>query len=109
MFTDPLDDLLTQPEYADIRRCSERTIERERSSGTGCPYVKISRSVRYRRRDILNFIEKHVRHSTSEMAQSAAVPDMERRERPRHREQGREPQRRTTPPAPESSSDEIPL
>ena len=60
------DDLWTQRDYAKKRKCSERTVERERSSGTGCPYVKIGRAVRYRRRDILEFIEKHVRQSTSE-------------------------------------------
>ena len=86
-FADPLDDLLTQPEYADIRRCSERTVERERATGTGCSYVKIGRAIRYRRRDILKFIEKHVRQSTSETAQSAVVPAKEPRARPRDREQ----------------------
>jgi len=65
---DTLDDLLIQREYARIRRCSERTIERERSAGTGCPYVKIGRAVRYRRGDIKAYIEGHVRRSTSEPA-----------------------------------------
>jgi hypothetical protein len=65
---DPLDFLLTQGEYAEIRHCSERTIERERASGTGCRYVKIGRSVRYKRRDVFEFIECHARHSTSEAA-----------------------------------------
>jgi len=45
MLTDPPDFLLTQPEYANFRRCSERTIERERASGTGCRYIKIGRGV----------------------------------------------------------------
>jgi hypothetical protein len=61
-------DFLLQDEYAALRRCSERTIERERSAGTGCPYVKIGRAVRYRRRDVLDFIEQHIRRSTSEPA-----------------------------------------
>ena len=60
-----LDELLTQGEYAKERKCSERTLERERSTGTGCPYVKIGRAVRYRRRDICEFIVRHVRRSTS--------------------------------------------
>jgi hypothetical protein len=63
---DPPDFLLTQREYANLRRCSERTIERERAWGTGCRYIKIGRSVRYKRTDVLDFIETHVRHSTSE-------------------------------------------
>jgi hypothetical protein len=66
MLDDPLDFLLTQREYAGIRRCSPRTIERERASGTGCRHIKIGRAVRYRRRDILDFIERHIRQSTSE-------------------------------------------
>jgi len=66
-----LDELLTTAEYARERKCSERTIERERTSGTGCKFVKIRRSVRYRRRDILDFIARHVRGSTSELASSS--------------------------------------
>jgi hypothetical protein len=61
-----LEELLTGPEYAQIRRCSVRTIERERSTGTGCKFVKLGRAVRYQRSDILNFIEQHARLSTSE-------------------------------------------
>ena len=63
-----LDELLTTAEYANERKCSERTVERERTSGTGCKFVKIGRAVRYRRRDILDFIAQHVRASTSEPA-----------------------------------------
>ena len=63
-----IDELLKQPYYARIRNCSERTIERERASGTGCRYIKIGRAVRYRRGDIFNFVERHVRQSTSEPA-----------------------------------------
>lgn len=63
-----LDELLTTAEYARERKSSERTIERERTSGTRCKFVKIGRSVRYRRRDILDFIARHVRGSTSELA-----------------------------------------
>jgi|SRR4051794_29397638 hypothetical protein len=88
---DPLDDLLTQREYSALRRCSERTVERERATGMGCRYVKIGRAVRYRRRDILDFIEKHVRRSTSEPAQGAAIPDVERRERSRVTGRNRQP------------------
>jgi hypothetical protein len=47
-----LEELLTGQEYARVRRCSVRTIERERTSGTGCRYIKLGRSVRYRRHDM---------------------------------------------------------
>jgi hypothetical protein len=63
---DNLDYLLTSQEYAEKRRCSNRTAERERSSGTGCRYIKIGRAVRYRLRDVLDFIERHARQSTSD-------------------------------------------
>jgi hypothetical protein len=58
--------LLTGLEYAQIRRCSVRTIERERSVGDGCQFIKIGRAVRYRRGDVVNFIERRSRMSTSE-------------------------------------------
>ena len=73
MLIDP-DFLLTQGEYAKIRRCSERTIERERAAGNGCKFIKIGRAVRYRRRDILDFIERHARQSTSEKEPQEARP-----------------------------------
>jgi hypothetical protein len=66
MLSDSPDFLLTQREYANLRRCSERTIERERGSGGGCRYIKIGRAVRYKRADALDFIERHARLSTSE-------------------------------------------
>jgi hypothetical protein len=69
MLSDLFDLLLSQRDYAVIRRCSERTIERERASGTGCRYIKIGRGVRYKRADVLDFIERHARHSTSEAAE----------------------------------------
>ena len=65
---DNLDELLTGQEYARVRRCSVRTIERERSRGGGCRYIKIGRAVRYKRRDVLDFIERNARQSTSERA-----------------------------------------
>jgi hypothetical protein len=61
-----LDDLLTEIEAAQQRKQSVRTLQAERLRGGGCPYVKIGRSVRYRRSDVLRFIESHIRSSTSE-------------------------------------------
>lgn len=60
------DELLTGTEYARLRRCSIRTVERERTARTGCRYVKPGRSVRYKRSDVAKFIERNARHSTSE-------------------------------------------
>lgn len=59
------DDLLTETEAAKLRRQSVRTLQAERVRGGGCPFVKLGRSVRYRRSDILRFIESSVKTSTS--------------------------------------------
>jgi hypothetical protein len=63
-----LDVLLTEIEAAQLRRQSVRTLQAERLHGGGCSFVKLGRSVRYRRSDVLRFIESHVRGSTSEVA-----------------------------------------
>jgi hypothetical protein len=62
------DPLLTEIEAAQQRKQSVRTLQAERLRGGGCPFVKLGRSVRYRRSDVLRFIESHVRTSTSEVA-----------------------------------------
>jgi hypothetical protein len=62
---DNLEELLTSQEYARLRRCSVRTIERERTTGAGCRYIKLGRSVRYTRRDVIDFIEHNARQSTA--------------------------------------------
>jgi hypothetical protein len=78
-------DLLTTSEYAERRRCSERTIERERANGTGCPYVRLGSRVLYRRADIERHIDAHVvgrdRHRAD--GDAAAPPARHRRGRPR--------------------------
>ena len=61
------DELLTEVEAAQIRRQSVRTLQAERLRGDGCPFVKLGRSVRYRRRDVFEFITSNVRTSTSEI------------------------------------------
>jgi hypothetical protein len=53
--------LLTPSEYARIRRCSLRTLDRERASGSGCPYVRLGARIFYRRSNIEHYIEAHVR------------------------------------------------
>jgi hypothetical protein len=59
-----VDDLLTEVEAAQLRRQSIRTLQAERLRGVGCPYVKLGRSVRYRRADVLGFIEAKLRKGT---------------------------------------------
>ena len=60
-------DLLTEAEAARLRRQSIRTLQAERVRGGGCPFVKLGRSVRYRRADVLRFIEANVKASTSQL------------------------------------------
>jgi hypothetical protein len=60
------DELLTESEAARLRRQSIRTLQAERLRGGGCPFVKLGRSVRYRRSDVLAFIKANVKTSTSE-------------------------------------------
>jgi hypothetical protein len=62
------DPLLTEIEAAQLRKQSVRTLQAERLRGGGCRFVKLGRSVRYRRSDLLRFIEARVRSSTSEAA-----------------------------------------
>jgi hypothetical protein len=53
--------LLTQREYARYRRCSIRTIERERADGRGCPYIRLGDRILYRRADIERYLDAHRR------------------------------------------------
>jgi hypothetical protein len=59
--TVPEADLLTSAEYAHYRRSSLRTVERERETGKGCPYVRLGGRVLYRRADVERYIAGHVR------------------------------------------------
>ena len=59
------DELLTELEAARLRRQSPRTLQAERLHGNGCPFIKLGRSVRYRRSDVAQFIESNVKTSTT--------------------------------------------
>jgi len=61
-------ELLTTDEYARVSRRSPRTIERERSTGTGCPYVRLGGRILYRRSDIERYIEKNIRSTDADAA-----------------------------------------
>ena len=60
------EELLTTPEAARLLTLSPRTLERHRLAGTGPRYAALGRAIRYRRRDVLAFVEGHLRRSTSE-------------------------------------------
>jgi Helix-turn-helix domain len=52
-------DLLTPREYASYRRCSVRTLDRERADGLGCPYIRIGARILYRRADVDHWLDAH--------------------------------------------------
>lgn len=55
--------LLTESEVSRITKLSPSTLRAHRQKGIGFPYVKIGKAVRYRRSDVLAYIEEHtVRH-----------------------------------------------
>jgi hypothetical protein len=59
-------ELITEIEAARMRCQSVRTLQMERLKGGGCRYVKLGRSVRYRRGDVTAFIADRVVSSTTE-------------------------------------------
>lgn len=60
------DTLLTGREAAALLKLSERTMERHRTAGTGPRFSALGRAIRYRRRDLLAWVEAAARRSTSE-------------------------------------------
>jgi hypothetical protein len=59
-------ELLTAAEYARLRRCSLRTLDRERANLSGCPYLRLGGRVFYRRNDIERYLETMVRRHDGE-------------------------------------------
>ena len=64
------DALFPQRVIAAVRGCSESLCERERWAGTGPPFIKIGRLVRYRKRESVRWLNRHPTFtSTSEYQQ----------------------------------------
>ena len=55
--TDPHLKLLTESETAELLGISERTLQAWRVHGGGPAFVRIGRTIRYRRQDVLDWIE----------------------------------------------------
>ena len=51
--------LFSQATVAALRQCSLATIERDRWAGTGVPFIKIGRLVRYRKADLCRWLANH--------------------------------------------------
>ena len=41
-------ELISEPEWAGLRRCSRRTLQRERSKRIGPPYIQLGKKIFYR-------------------------------------------------------------
>ncbi|HHF7372720.1 DNA-binding protein [Legionella bozemanae] len=50
--------LFNQNTLAAVLDCSVQLLERNRWAGQGVPYIKIGRTVRYRKLDILNYLQQ---------------------------------------------------
>lgn len=59
----------SQETVAAIRNCSRATVERDRWAGTGVPFVKMGRLVRYRKADILAWLQQHPAYQSTTQAQ----------------------------------------
>jgi predicted DNA-binding transcriptional regulator AlpA len=59
-----MDRLLSQKEVARLIGMSEAWLERRRWAGGGIPYLKCGRAVRYRRDDVVKYLEDNRRLHT---------------------------------------------
>ena len=63
----PVTTLFNQNTIAHVRDCSTATLERDRWAGGGIPYLKINRAVKYKKQDVLTWLDQHqTQNSTSE-------------------------------------------
>ncbi len=60
--------LANQQQVAAYLGCSTAKLERDRWAGTGIPYIKVGRLVRYRKSDVLAYVNGRLRTSTSQGA-----------------------------------------
>ena len=64
------DQLFTELLAAEVLRLNVRTLRLWRERGGGPPYLKLGRAVRYRRSDLVAWLDQQVRRSTSDPARS---------------------------------------
>ncbi len=55
----PMDALFNQKDIAKVLQISEAKLERDHWSNSGIRYLKLGKSVRYRKRDVLNWLEQY--------------------------------------------------
>jgi len=64
-----LDGLLSEVEAGDLLGLSTRTLQSWRAQETGPAYVRAGRAIRYRRRDLLNWIEVNTIRSSRDASE----------------------------------------
>ena len=70
------DAMLNENEAAQYRGESRRTLQRERLSGDGCPYIQLSeRRIAYRFGDLVDWIASRRRSSTSHATVARAAAE----------------------------------
>jgi hypothetical protein len=65
--------LFDQRTIALILSCSEATLERNRWLGIGLPFVKMGRTVCYKKADVVAYLNNHSDFSSTSKAQKAQV------------------------------------
>ena len=65
--------LFNQKSVAAIRNCSEALLERDRWAGGGIPFVRDGRSVRYRKADVVTFLNRHKTAISTAHADALAI------------------------------------
>jgi len=69
-----LEPLLNVAQVSELTGRAVSTLEKDRLTGYGPPYLKLGRLVRYRRRDVEAWLDEgRTHHSTSEYQREAAV------------------------------------
>jgi hypothetical protein len=71
---DDHDELLTPAQYALERKCSTKTLERERATGSGPPFLKFGGAVRYSRKLNNDYHFARIFGSTAEAAAAECQP-----------------------------------
>lgn len=67
-----MDSLINQKQAAHVLGVSVRTLERHRVAGTGPRWARLGKLVRYRQKDLAEWVEANLRNSTSEAANARA-------------------------------------
>jgi len=53
-----MDQLLTEQQLAELLGKSPKTLERDRMSGVGIPFIRVGRSIRYRTSDVEKYLDE---------------------------------------------------